>query len=93
MFRGSLAANHGMLFVFEPPQRADFWMKNTKIPLSIGFIDSAGTLLEVRDMQPFDETPILSRSDRVAYALEVNQGWFERNHVPVGSKVEGLNKR
>jgi uncharacterized membrane protein (UPF0127 family) len=93
MFRDSLPADQGMLFVFDSAQRATFWMKNTKIPLSIGFIDSAGTLLEVRDMQPFDETPILSRSDRVAYALEVNQGWFERNHVPVGSKVEGLNKR
>jgi uncharacterized protein len=93
MFRDSLPADHGMLFVFESPQRADFWMKNTRIPLSVGFIDSAGTLLEVRDMQPFDETPILSRSERIAYALEVNRGWFERNHVPAGSKVEGLNKR
>jgi uncharacterized protein len=93
MFRDSLAPDHGMLFVFETPERASFWMKNTRIPLSVGFIDSAGTLLEVRDMQPFDETPILSRSERIAYALEVNQGWFERNHVPARSKVEGLNKR
>lgn len=93
MFRDSLPADHGMLFVFETPQQASFWMKNTRIPLSVGFIDSAGTLSEVRDMQPFDETPILSRSERIAYALEVNQGWFERNHVPVGTKVEGLNKR
>jgi uncharacterized protein len=87
-----LPPDHGMLFIFETPQRANFWMKNTRIPLSIGFIDSGGTLLEVRDMQPFEETPILSRSDRIAYALEVYQGWFERNHVPTGSKVEGLNK-
>jgi uncharacterized membrane protein (UPF0127 family) len=93
MFRDSLPPDHGMLFVFETPQRVNFWMKNTRIPLSIGFIDSAGTLLEIRDMQPFDETPILSRSERIAYALEVNRGWFERNHVPAGTKVEGLNKR
>ena len=93
MFRDSLPADHGMLFVFETPQRANFWMKNTRIPVSIGFIDGAGTLLEVRDMQPFDETPVLSRSDRVTYALEVNRGWFERNHVAAGSKVEGLNRR
>jgi uncharacterized protein len=93
MFRDSLPPDHGMLFVFETPQRVNFWMKNTRIPLSIGFIDSAGTLLEIRDMQPFDETPILSRSERIAYALEVNRGWFERNHVPAGTKIEGLNKR
>jgi len=93
MFRDSLAPDRGMLFVFDAPQRANFWMKNTRIGLSIGFIDSARTLLEVRDMQPFDETPIQSRSDHIAYALEVNQGWFERNHVPTGTKVDGLNKR
>lgn len=93
MFRDSLPPDQGMLFVFEQPQQANFWMKSTKIPLSIGFLDSSGTLLEIRNMQPFDETPVTSRSERVAYALEVNQGWFDRNHVHLGTKAEGLHKR
>lgn len=42
MFRDSLAPDRGMLFIFETPQRASFWMKNTRIPLSVGFIDKIG---------------------------------------------------
>jgi uncharacterized protein len=93
MFRDSLPPDHGMLFVFDHPTQANFWMKNTKIPLSIGFLDRSGTLLEIRNMQPFNETPITSKSERVAYALEVNQGWFEQNHISLGTKAEGLNKQ
>ncbi|MBV9488415.1 MAG: DUF192 domain-containing protein [Verrucomicrobia bacterium] len=93
MYRASLPSDHGMLFVFDQPMQANFWMKNTKIPLSIGFLDSSGKLLETRDMQPFSETLTTSRSDRVAYALEVNQGWFERNHVLPGVTAQGLSKR
>src|SRR5262249_49454002 len=39
MFRDSLPDDHGMLFVFEKPETASFWMRNTKIPLSIAYID------------------------------------------------------
>src|SRR3546814_8458846 len=33
MFRKELPAKGGMLFPFDPPQVASFWMKNTVIPL------------------------------------------------------------
>src|ERR1700753_660292 len=35
MFRDSLPEDHGMLFIFDQPKKASFWMRNTKIPLSI----------------------------------------------------------
>src|SRR6476646_7308266 len=38
MFRDSLPEDRGMLFLFEPPRKASFWMRNTKIPLSISYI-------------------------------------------------------
>lgn len=38
MYRTELADNRGMLFVFEPPQPARFWMKNTLIPLDMIFM-------------------------------------------------------
>jgi uncharacterized membrane protein (UPF0127 family) len=90
MFRDALPADAGMLFVYSSPRQASYWMKNTKIALSIAFIDSQGTILEIRSMQPFDETGITSASDRVAFALEVNEGWFERNGARPGDKVSGL---
>jgi uncharacterized membrane protein (UPF0127 family) len=90
MFRESLGENEGMLFVYQEPRTVSFWMKNTRLPLSIGFIDPQGTLLEVHDMQPFDTNTTESRSSRVRYALEMNQGWFEKHKLGPGSAVTGL---
>ncbi len=42
MYRQSLASNDGMLFVFSKPQVADFWMKNTVLPLDMIFIRKTG---------------------------------------------------
>jgi uncharacterized protein len=40
MYRTSLAANRGMLFVFSPARPVSFWMKNTLIPLDIVFVSN-----------------------------------------------------
>ena len=90
MFRRSLSENSGMLFVFDPPAQAAFWMKNTRIPLSIAFLDSQGRILEIRSMRPFDETVIWSASNAVAYALEVNEGWFDYHGIQTGTKIYGI---
>jgi uncharacterized membrane protein (UPF0127 family) len=87
MFRQEMEESEGMLFVFVGPMRARFWMRNTLIPLSCAYIDPEGTILEIRDMKPLDESPIEAQSDRVQYVLEVKQGWFERNKVGVGMLV------
>ena len=81
MFRKEMAEHEGMLFIFGEPERISFYMRNTLIPLSCAYIDPDGTILEIHDMKPLDETPIESRSDRVQYVLEMKQGWFERNQV------------
>lgn len=93
MFRDSLPEDRGMLFLFEQPKRASFWMRNTKIPLSIAYVDSAGTILEIKSMQPLDETVVPSASEQVTYALEVNQGWFARHGISVGAKIEGIPRK
>jgi uncharacterized membrane protein (UPF0127 family) len=86
MYREFLADGEGMLFIFERDQKLSFWMKNTLIPLSIAFIDKDGRILQIRDMQPQDLTPV--RSDHaVRYALEAPQGWFTWAGVAVGDIV------
>jgi uncharacterized membrane protein (UPF0127 family) len=88
MFRDSLPADSGMLFVFGSPQQASFWMRNTSIPLSIAYLDTEGRILEIHDMFPYDETPVPSYSAKVSYALEMNQGWFKRQKITPGMTVQ-----
>jgi uncharacterized membrane protein (UPF0127 family) len=93
MFRDSLPDDHGMLFILEKPETASFWMRNTKIPLSIAYVDSAGKILEIRSLKPLDETPVPSASSEVAFALEVNDGWFTRNGISTGATVSGIPRK
>ncbi len=81
MFRKEMGEMEGMLFVFSAPHRTSFWMRNTLLPLTCAYIDPEGVILEIRDMRPLDETPILASSDRIQYVLEMNQGWFERHKI------------
>jgi uncharacterized protein len=74
MFRESMARSAGMLFIFESPQRASFWMKNTLIPLDMLFADKTGTITRIqRDAIPGDLTP-LPGGDNVLAVLEINGG-------------------
>jgi len=83
MYRTSLRDGEGMLFVFDYDQQVSFWMKNTKLPLSLAYILSDGTIVQILDLVPYsEETRPSVRSIR--YALEVPQGWFERANVKVG---------
>jgi uncharacterized membrane protein (UPF0127 family) len=83
MGRKTLADGEGMLFVFELDRILAFWMKNTRIPLSIAYIAYDGRILEIHDMEPFNLSPVQS-SRSARYALEVPQGWFSRVGVKPG---------
>ena len=86
MLREKLGWNEGMLFVFEKEDTLSFWMHKTSIPLSIAFMSSEGTIIDIQDMKPFDESTYRSRGVAL-YALEMNIGWFEVNGVEVGDKA------
>lgn len=88
----SLEKDSGLLFVFEQEQPLSFWMKNTFIPLSIGFFDAKGCLLETFEMTPVKsvldkQIPRYESSRPAHYALEMNKGWFTRHRVKVGSSL------
>lgn len=74
MFRTDLPRGSGMLFVYDSPRHARYWMKNTLIPLDIMFFDAAGVLKVVAaEARPQDPTPI-DGGPGTAYVLEVNGG-------------------
>jgi uncharacterized protein len=94
MFREKLGRDEGMLFVYEKEEWLSFWMKNTRIPLSIAFLDKGGKIVDIQDMVPFS---LQSRTSvfPAQYALEVNQGWFKENGIAIGDvvKLPGIPKK
>ena len=89
MYRFSLPADRGMLFVFPRPEPLGFWMRNTYIPLSIAYMDADGTILNILDMKPHDESRHPSAGPAL-YALEMRKGWFAERGIGPGTRVTGL---
>ncbi|MBN2801423.1 MAG: DUF192 domain-containing protein [Deltaproteobacteria bacterium] len=89
MHRDSMPEEHGMLFIYPDERVRNFWMKNTRIPLSIAFADAEGRIVRIADMRPLD-TSTTSSLHPARYALEVNKGWFERHGVKKGDQLTEL---
>jgi uncharacterized membrane protein (UPF0127 family) len=89
MYRDHLAANRGMIFVYPDVAIRHFWMKDTRVPLSIAFADAKGKVLKIADMRPLN-TDHTSSLYPVKYALEVNEGWFDEHEIKKGVVLEGL---
>jgi uncharacterized membrane protein (UPF0127 family) len=87
MFRKDMGENEGMLFIFGRPHKTSFYMKNTTVPLSCAYIDPEGTILEIHDLKPLDESPVDAKAENILYVLEVKQGWFKRHNIETGSLV------
>lgn len=92
MNRFSLQPDHGMLFVFDAPQRLAFWMKNTYIPLSVAFVGIDGRIVNIEDMRPLDLATHWS-TEPALYAIEMKQGWFLERGIGPGDAVQGLTPR
>ena len=95
MFRRSLPEKDGMLFLYDPPQPATMWMKNTLIPLDMVFISSDARVHRIeQNAEPFSTTLIPSDGDVVG-VLELNAGEAGKIGLKRGDKViyPGLAKR
>lgn len=91
MFREKLAPNSGMVFLFAEPAQVCMWMKNTPLPLSVAFIDASGKILNIEDMQPQTLNSHCAAGP-VAYALEMNKGWFAQKNIKPGTTIANLPK-
>jgi uncharacterized protein len=87
MFRTNMPENEAMLFVFPNTDQRSFYMRNCVVPLSAAYIDLAGVILEIINLQPHDETGVLSKSANVQFVLEVPQGWFQRHNISPGAVI------
>lgn len=89
MYRTQMAENAGMLFVFDHEQPLTFWMKNTLLPLSIGFFDNTLKLINVLEMAPEPVTVLdftqyirYSSAKPARFALEMNKNWYRKHKIP-----------
>jgi MAF protein len=90
MNRDSLADDRGMIFVYPELKQRNFWMHNTRIPLTIAYIRDDGSISSLEDMEAMDERAIPSM-EPVRFCLEMNKGWFKVHGIRAGAKVEGLD--
>ncbi|WP_458627463.1 DUF192 domain-containing protein [Winogradskyella sp. PC D3.3] len=87
MYRTELQNNHGMLFIFPNVQMRSFYMKNTKIPLDIIYIDEALSIVSFqKNAKPMDETSLPSEAP-AKYVLEINAGLSDEWQLAVGDKI------
>ena len=88
MFRKSLDPRQGMLFVYSWGGQRSFWMRNTAIPLDLGFFSKDGILREIQPLYPFDESPVVSLRTDIKFAVEMRQGWFSAHGIRPGSSLD-----
>jgi len=88
MGRRDLGPDQGMIFIYQKPERMNFYMRNTPTPLDIGYFTGDGRLREVYPMYPFDERTVSSRSEAIQFSLEMNQGWYTANGVKPGAQLD-----
>jgi uncharacterized membrane protein (UPF0127 family) len=88
MYRDSLELNHGMIFLFPDEKVQSFWMKNTKIPLDIIFLDSAMKVVAIQyDAAPYSEAPRDSKGKPSKFVVELVAGSCVKYGVSEGSTL------
>ena len=86
--RDDLAAGSGMLFVYSEPKALEFWMKDTRIPLALAFVDNDRRITEIHQLTPDMGERSITSAQPARFALEANPGWFDANGVSVGDPLE-----
>ena len=88
MFRKKMEPGTGMLFIFEYGTPQKFCMKNTRIPLDIGYFSPQGKLMEIHTAKPFDLNGVPSRSKNIQFVLELNLHDFRNQKIKIGDRLD-----
>jgi uncharacterized protein len=87
MYRDSMPADHGMIFLFDAPDNYRFWMKNTRIPLDIIFLDATGKVIDIEPRKAHDETS-MGPEDPTSYVIELNSGAAKNIGLTRGDHID-----
>ena len=93
-YRKTLEENKGVLFVFPDVSRREFWMYKCNFDIDLAYIDTSGTIREIVNMkrEPLDKAAdslkrYISNSQNIKFALEMKGGWFKKNNINTGTKI------
>jgi len=90
MYRPHIPDGTGMLFLFPKAGEQHFWMRNTRTPLDIAYIDENLVIRNVATMRPHDldrERKHVSAGP-VIYVLETRANWFRENGIRAGDRLD-----
>lgn len=92
MFRDALPENRGMLFPFQEPRIARFWMRNVPVPLDMVFIKENKVLAIADSVPPCtsqpQDCPLYGPNIPVDSVLELRAGRANSLGVAIGDSVE-----
>jgi uncharacterized membrane protein (UPF0127 family) len=91
MFRPSLPADRGLLFVFDDVDFHGIWMKNCRFPIDIVWLDEERRVVHVAEAVPpckADPCPVYTPMKKAAYVVEINAGQARREKAILGSRLE-----
>ena len=93
MYREYLPKDHGMLFTFDQAQPWTFWMKNTKIPLDIIWMNERKQIVHIARNVPVctrndDGCPQYQPNEPAMYVLELGGGEADRLKLERGSRLQ-----
>ena len=87
MYRRHLAPDAGMLFIYQRPTIAMFWMKNTLIPLDMLFVDAHGRIVNIHRNAAPQSLAIIRSHAPVRAVVELNGGTAARLGIKPGDEV------
>jgi uncharacterized membrane protein (UPF0127 family) len=87
----NLPKDHGMLFPFKESQVINMWMKNTRIPLDMIFIDDDDEISIIKSDAKINSLELISSEKEAKYVLEINSGLAKEFGMEARQKVQILN--
>ncbi len=93
MYRTRLGENEGMIFYFDDEGYHAFYMFNTRIPLSVIFLNKSLQIVDIQEMAPCAEQnpadcPVYAPKAPCLYAIEVNQQFPGKYGIKTGDRVQ-----
>ena len=87
MFVKHMKPRTGMIFPMQPPRQAQFWMRNTLIPLDLIFILPGGTIGQIVTRLDTSSDRVTRSIDKVSAVLELNAGEAAALNIGIGDTV------